>query len=99
MCSLYDKILANRLKLWMNIPAEQSAYQRGKRAITQIFTLRLILEVCRKMTTKMYIGFLDLTKAFDKVNRVKMPKCLIKNGIGNRTLQPLVKMCSHTNLL
>ena len=36
--SLYDRIIAKRLYRWMHVEAEQSAFQKGKSAIIQIFT-------------------------------------------------------------
>ena len=41
---LFDRVIARRLCAWMNIEAEQSAFQKGKSTIIQIFILRLLIE-------------------------------------------------------
>ena len=48
LARLYDKILANRLKLWMRISYEQSAFQKGKSTCDQLFLLNLIISLARK---------------------------------------------------
>ena len=61
---LYDRILANRLKLWLPFNSDQTAFQKGKSILIQkgkstliqkgkstlihIFTLRLIIEIVNK---------------------------------------------------
>ena len=41
----YDRVLSNRIKLWMSIDEFQTAYQSGKSCNIQIFTLRAITEL------------------------------------------------------
>jgi hypothetical protein len=45
-----------------------------------VFTSRLLLEKAREQQTEMYFAFLDLTKAFDTVNRELL--WLIKERFG-----------------
>ena len=49
LASLYDRILYNRIVLWINIQWEQSAYQNKKSTIIQLFTLRLLIELAIKI--------------------------------------------------
>ena len=67
--TLYNRIIANRLRSWSGINYEQSAFQRGKSTIHQLFTIRLLIEIATGTNTTLYIGFFDLEKAFDKVSR------------------------------
>ena len=63
----YDRILGNRIKRWMNVDEFQTAYQKGKGCNTQIFTLRTITESAKMHNTPIFISYIDLEKAFDRV--------------------------------
>ena len=45
---LYDRIIANRLKLWSSFNVNQIAFQKGKSTLLHIFTLRILIEVAKK---------------------------------------------------
>ena len=88
VANLYDRIISNRLMKWVKINPEQTAFQKGKWTVGQIFLLRLIIGLIKdnKMTLyiciyiyiyTLYIGFLDLSKAFDKVSRFLLLKTLV----------------------
>ena len=79
--SLYDRLIANRLCKWMNIESEQLAFQKGKSAIIQVFIIRLLIEMAKKMKLILYIAFVDLEKSFDKVSRFHLLSKLIAKGI------------------
>ena len=63
---------------------------------TQIFTFRTITELAKKMKKPIFISYVDLEKAFDKVNRNTMFKVLSDLGIGARMLEALKKLNSST---
>ena len=44
---LYDRVIANRLVLWSKISPEQTAFQKGKSAVDQIFLLRAIVNLAK----------------------------------------------------
>ena len=62
----YDRILANRLTRWLYVSHEQSAFQKGKSTIFQLFTLRILIMICKRTNRTLYIAFFDIEKAFDK---------------------------------
>ena len=68
---------------------EQSAFQKGKSTLNHIFTLRILIALCKKLNKNVYIGFFDLSKAFDKVSRLELLKSLIKLGIGSCLLEAI----------
>ena len=43
---------------------EQGGFRAGRGCVDQIFTLKQIDQKCR-----VYVGFMDLEKAYDRVNR------------------------------
>ena len=89
---LFDRVIARRLCAWMNIEAEQSAFQKGKSTIIQIFILRLLIEICKKKKMSLYIAFVDL----DKVSRYLLLARLVTLGIGNVMLEVLKRIYSYT---
>ena len=76
--SWYDRILSNRIRRWMSVDEFQTAYQKGKSCNTQIFTLRIITELAKKNKIPIFIAFVDLEKAFDRVRRVTMLNTLMQ---------------------
>ena len=87
--ALYDRILANRLHKWIGVDNEQTAFQKGKSTLHQLFTLRLLIEIAYHTDTTLYIGFFDIEKAFDKISRLLLLQKLVKLGIGSCMLAAL----------
>ena len=97
--SLYDRIIAKRLYRWMNVEPEQSAFQKGKSAIIQIFTLRILIEIAKRNNVTLYIASVDLEKAFDKVSRYRLLSTLVARGIGRVMLEALKNIYLHTSCI
>ena len=93
---LYDRIISNRLDLWIGVNDEQSGFQKGKSTLHQIFTIRLLIEIAKKTNTTLYVGMFDLEKAFDKVSRYKLLQKLVLMGIGSCMLQALKRVYMFT---
>ena len=55
---LYDRILSKRLD--RDVHEEQSRFQKGKSTITQIFTIRLLIEMTKETNITLYIGCFDI---------------------------------------
>jgi len=51
------------------LPESQCGFRRGRSTIDMIFVARLLQEKCREQSHDLYLAFIDLTKAFDTVNR------------------------------
>ena len=94
--ALYDRIIANRLSIWAIVSHLQSAFQKGKSTIHQLFTLRLLIETAKVTGETLYIGFFDLEKAFDKVSRFILLQKLVKLGIGRCMLYALKRLYTLT---
>ena len=94
----YDRIMGNRIKLWMNVDEFQTAYQKLKSCNTQLFTFRTISELAKKVKKPIFISYVDLEKAFDKVNRNTMFRVLANLGIGSRMLEALKNLYRTTKV-
>ena len=82
LACLYDHIIANRLKLWLSFNVNQTAFQKNKSTLLHIFTLRILIEVAKKKKLPLYIGTMDIEKAFDHIPRSLLLKKLVTLGIG-----------------
>ena len=82
----------------MNIDEFQTSYQRGKGCNTQIFTFRMITELTKQKKKPISISYVDLEKAFDKVERSTMLKVLSNLGMGSVMLNALKNIYSQTNV-
>ena len=71
--------LRNCLKQWLFYNVDQTAFQKGKSTLIHIFTLRILIEIAKKMNLTLYIGSVDIEKAFDRVPRslLGIGKCVL----------------------
>jgi len=78
------RVLLNRLSahvlLQDLLPESQCGFRAGRGTADMIFTARQIQEKCREQHQDLYMVFIDLTKAFDTVNREGLWKILRKIG-------------------
>ena len=80
----------------MKIEAEQSMFQKVKSTLLRIFILRLIIEICKKIKITIYIAFVDLEKAFDKVSRFILLARIVTLVISNVMIGVLKRIYSYT---
>ena len=92
IAKIYDYILNNRLMLWFKPDREQAGAQPKRGCIEQIVTLRLISNYCFKKRKKLYIGFVDFSKAYDRVPRGILFRILRDLGCGAVMLAALISM-------
>ena len=78
------------------LPESQCGFRRGRSTIDMIFVDRQLKEKCRDQHQNLYMAFVDLTKAFDTVNRDLLWKILRKLGCPPTFIAILQKF--HTGL-
>ena len=70
---IYARVLLNRLTRHIKsirlIPESQCGFEAGRSTIDPCFALRQLQEKCWLHSRELYLLFVDLTKAFDTVNR------------------------------
>ena len=77
------KIILTRLLeqvVHLVLPEYQCGYRRGRSTIDMIFVARQLQEKCREQHQELYLAFVDMTKAFDTVNRDLLWNILRKFG-------------------
>lgn len=70
---IFTKILQERLGIFAErkglLSKCQAAYRRGRSAMEHIYTMDGIVEIQRRRGKKVYVCFMDMTAAYDTVNR------------------------------
>ena len=91
---LYGRILINRIKgKTENVISEvQGGFRRGMGCADQTFIVRQICEKYLGKGKDVYFAFLDLEKAYDRVDRDAMWNVLRMYGIGGKLLRAVQSM-------
>nr|VZI52909.1 unnamed protein product [Spirometra erinaceieuropaei] len=87
---IFARILLNRLNNHLEqglLPESQCGFRRHRGTTDMIFAARQLQEKCQEMLTHLYSTFVDLTKAFDTVNREGLWKIMQKFGCPERFTQ------------
>jgi hypothetical protein len=85
---IYAGILVERVRRVTEelIGEEQCAFRSGRGCIDQIFTLKQMSEKMKGKKKKLYLAFMDLQQAYDRVNREALWQVLMIYGVGGRLL-------------
>ena len=97
---LYDIMINSRFTDWYTPNPHQAGGERkGQGCIIQIFGLFIMLDMAEHCGKKLFIGLLDFEKAFDYMNRPRLMKDMMKDGIGSTFLRNLNNMYSEIRYL
>ena len=93
---IYDYVLNNRLMAWYTVCREQAGAQFKRGCIEHIVTLRLLFNVFLRKKEKLFVVFVDFSKAYDLVPRSRLFDILVDLGCGVTMLGALISMYSNT---
>ena len=96
VAKLYDTVILNRLKLWCNIDPCQAGAHKHRGCLEQIIALRLLCDYASYKKTKLFVLFIDFSKAYDRVPRGKLIEHLIRLGCGKVMTKAIEAMYSST---
>ena len=99
IAKLYDYIINNRLMKWYTPQREQAGGQSLRSCIEHIFALRAWIDFCKRKRCKLFIAFIDFSKAYDRVPRGKLFVLLMSMGCGSVMLCALMSMYSVTSCI
>ena len=89
------KVIAGRLSDYCkrdNIPPEEQCGFRPQRStVDMMFVVRRLQELARRKDTPLYLCFIDLTEAYDAVDRTLMWDVLTRFGVPPRMLAAIRK--------
>ena len=65
----------------------QCGFRDVRGCVDQIFCLKNLIEKSLERNKKLYIGYMDLEKAYDRIDREGLWECHRMYGIGGRLLE------------
>ena len=79
------------------IDDEQRGFKAGRGCVNQIFTLKQIGERARERKRRVYVGFIDLQKSYDRVNREALWHVLRIYDVGGKLLSVIKIIYVHSS--
>ncbi len=68
---------------------EQGSFRKGKICVNQIFAVEMLLEEYLGKARKLYAAFMDLEKAYDRVDRKVLWNVLKIYGVGGQLIEEI----------
>ena len=95
---VYNKLILNRLAPHIDplLRRNQNGFRKGRGTLSQILSIRRILEEMRKLNKEAIISFVDFRKAFDSVSREKMFQILPLYGIPDKMVSAIRALYTST---
>jgi len=86
---LYGRVLINRISgaTECAIGDEQCGFRRGRGCVDQVFAVRQVCEKAIERGKEVAWAFMDLEKAYDRIDRSALWKVLCIYGVGGRLLR------------
>ena len=84
MCSIAQNRLVHVVEERKLVAEEQGKFRKGRGCRDQLMTLVLLGQVKAVTKTGMFASFIDFKKAYDRVDRGKLCRCLEGMGLGDR---------------
>ena len=87
MCKIVQVRLEEFVERQQLLAEEQGGFRKGRGCRDQMVTLHLLGQI-RMITKKkgMFASFIDLSKAYDRVGRTKLWRCLVEKGLSGRMI-------------
>lgn len=99
LAKVYDCILNRRLNLWFKPDREQAGAQKGRGCLEHLLTLRLLIDSARHKKRKLYVIFVDFSKAYDRVPRATMLSMMRNLGCGTTMLRAIAAAYQTTQAI
>ena len=85
---VYGKVIVERVQRLTKekISEEQGGFRKGRGCVDQIFSFRMVVERVLAKGKKLYAAFMDLEKAYDRVDWLALWEVLMIYGVGGKLL-------------
>ena len=99
LAKLYDIVMNSRLNLWFQPDREQAGAQKGRSCLEHLLTLRLLIDSARHKRRKLYVVFVDFSKAYDRVPRATMLNMMKDLGCGTVMMRAIAAAYKSTQMI
>ena len=89
---VWERIIERRLREETSIGEEQFGFMPGRSTTDAVFALRQILEKHRERRRGMHVIFIDLEKAYDRVPRQEVWRCMREKGVPEKYVRLVMDM-------
>ena len=89
---IWERIIERRLREETSIGEEQFGFMPGRSTTDAVFALRQILEKHREKRRGMHVIFIDLEKAYDRVPRQEVWRCMREKGVPEKYVRLVMDM-------
>ena len=85
---IYSRVLQKRVQMCTDgyLQEEQAGFRNGRSTSDQLFVVRMLLDKARDKNRNLYLAFVDLETAYDRVPRELMWETLSKYGVCEKLL-------------
>ena len=98
---LWERIIGARIESETEIVEIQFGFIKGRQTSDAIFALKQVLERYREKHRGLYLAFIDLEKAYDRVPRSEVWRCMRGKGVSEKYVRLVQDMYdgaqSHVN--
>ena len=89
---IVERVLERRIRTLVNFNKMQLEFMSGKRTVDAIFIVMRMQEEYQKKDKKLYMCFVDMEKAFDRVPRKVMEWAMRKKGLSEVIVRAVVSL-------
>jgi hypothetical protein len=101
VCKIFCGILNERMKQVVEdhgvMGEEQNGFRRDRRGEDNLFVVNEIIERMKKEGKKVYLAFLDIEKAYDRVDRLRLFDILRKVGFSRKIVNIVKSLYENTS--
>ncbi len=92
IAKLYDMVICERLYQWFKPYREQAGAQQKRGCLEHFATLRIITDSAKRKKIKLFVVFIDFSKAYDVMPRHTLFRTLKRLGCGMVMLAAIIAM-------
>ena len=89
---IYERIIEQRIRNKTVMSEEQFGFMPGKGTIDAIFALRQLMEKYAEKQKELHLVFIDLEKAYDRVPRQEVWRCMRVTGVSEKYVKVVQDM-------
>ena len=93
---IVERVLERRIRALLNIDSMQFGFMPGRGTTDALFVVRRMQDESRDKEKKLYMCFVDIEKAFDRVPRKVMKRAMRKKGLPEVILRAVMSLYHGT---